>query len=566
MTDVPPGGSTAEAGPVSVRNALARILQSPDFDATPRSRRFLTYIVEETLGGRAERIKAFSIATDVFGRGADFDAHSDPIVRLEAGRLRRALEQYYQRAGSEDPVVISIPKGAYVPVFQPRVVLPANQPGAAAERRPLAVGAAAVLGLLAVAAWFVGASPWRGDPAAPAVPRLLVRPFEDLTQSGSSANFAKGLTHEIIGQVAKFKDIVTVEDRDADANAAQSARYELSGSVSLAEDKVRLQARILSTEDASVLWAQTYEADFEPSQVIAIEKAIASQVATALGQPYGVIFRADSERSVPQAPDDWAAYSCTLSYYAYRANIDAKTHPVVRQCLEDAVERFPNYATAWALLSQTYIDEIRFGYPIDPTMSPASLDRALAAARRAMELDPQNVRALEAEMFALYFSGQIDASLALGKQALATNPNDTELMGEYGSRLAVSGRWEEGCNLIAEARERNPGPLGYYEAILSVCAYFRGDYKTAIMWIGKSGAIENPAYHLIAAAVLAEAGRAEEAAAERDWLMAHARGFVEDIWAWTALRYARAEDRERFVGSLRKSGLPIPPRPAVSDR
>lgn len=562
----PPGGSTAEPVADSVRHALACILQCPDFDATPRSRRFLTYIVEETLGGRAERIKAFSIATDVFGRGADFDAHADPIVRLEAGRLRRALGQYYQRAGGGDPVIISIPKGAYVPVFQPRVELAATPLRSATVRRPFVVGAAAFLCLLAVAAWFIGASPWRVDAGAPAVPRLLVRPFEDLTQSGSSAAFAKGLTHEIVGQVAKFKDIVTVEGRDSDANAAERARYELSGSVSLADDKVRLQARILSAEDASVLWAQTYESDFEPSQVIAIERVIASQVATALGQPYGVIFRADSERSVPQAPDDWAAYSCTLSYYAYRANIDAKTHPVVRQCLEDAVARFPAYATAWALLAQTYIDEIRFGYPIDPSMSPASLVRAIAAARRAMELDPQNVRALEAEMFTLYFSGQIEASLALGKQALSTNPNDTELRGEYGARLALSGRWEEGCKLITEARERNPGPFGYFEAILSVCAYFRDDYKTAVMWIGKSGAIENPAYHLIAAAVLAEAGRADEAAAERDWLMTSARGFVEDIWTWTVLRYARAEDRERFVGSLRKSGLPIPPPPAVSQR
>lgn len=543
-----------------VRGSLACILQSPDFEATPRSRRFLTYIVEETLGGRGERIKAFSIATDVFGRGVDFDAHSDPIVRLEAGRLRRALEQYYQRAGREDPVVISIPKGAYVPVFEPRVILPASLPGTLPGRRPLVFGVVTVLGLLAVAVWIIGAVPWREDPGAPAVPRLLVRPFEDLAQSGNSATFAKGLTHEIIGQVAKFKDIVTVEDRKSDANAAERARYELSGSVSLTQDKVRLQARVVSTEDASVLWAQTYEADFEPSQVIAIEESIASQVATALGQPYGAIFRADSERSVHQAPDDWTAYSCTLSYYAYRANIDAKTHPVVRRCLEDAVGRFPKYATAWALLSQTYIDEIRFGYPIDPSMSPASLDRALAAARRAVEIDPQNVRALQAEMFALYFNGQIDASLSLGKQALATNPNDTELMGEYGTRLAVSGRWEEGCELIASARDRNLGPFGYYEAILSVCAYFRDDYQTAVMWIGKSGATENPAYHLIAAAVLAEAGLAEEAAAERNWLMANAPGFVGDIWTWTVLRYARAEDRERFIGSLRKAGLPIPPR------
>ncbi len=547
----------------SAREALDRILQSPDFHATPRSRRFLTYVVEETLAGRAERIKSFSIATDVFGRGSDFDAHSDPIVRLEAGRLRRALEQYYLKAGREDPLIISIPKGGYVPLILPRTKVETGARRALAKPRPILLGAVAALGL-ASAVSVVMSPPWRSDPTVPAVPRLLVRPFEDLSRSGNSAAFTAGLTHEIIGQVAKFKDIVTVEGREATSSAGDKARYELSGNVSLGEDTVRLQARVLKTEDSSVLWAQSYEADFEPSQVITIEKEIANQIATALGQPYGVIFRADAERVVAHAPDDWAAYSCTLSYYAYRANIDARTHPAVRQCLEDAVARFPSYATAWALLSQTYIDEIRFGYPVGSSMSPTSLDRALAAARRAMEIDPQNVRALEAEMFALYFSGQVDASLSLGKHALATNPNDTELMGEYGSRLAVSGHWDEGCRLIAEARGRNPGPLGYYEAILSVCAYFRNDYKTAAMWIGKSGAIDNPAYHLIAAAVLAEADPTGKAAEwERDWLMANARGLVENIWTWTALRYARTEDRERFVGSLRKAGLPIPTRPAV---
>ena len=119
-------------------------------------------------------------------------------------------------------------------------------------------------------------------------------------------------------------------------------------------------------------------------------------------------------------------------------------------------QSLPELCQAWALLSQTYIDEIRFRYPIDPSSSPASLDRARAAARRAVELDSQNVRALQAEMFVLYFSGQPDAGLKLGEQALAMNPNDTELIREYGSRLAVSGRWDRGCELVAEARDRNP--------------------------------------------------------------------------------------------------------------
>lgn len=77
-------------------------------------------MVEETLTGRGDRLKAIAIATDVFGRGLDFDAMNDPVVRIEAGRLRRALERYYLLSASDDPVIIDIPKGTYTPTFTRR--------------------------------------------------------------------------------------------------------------------------------------------------------------------------------------------------------------------------------------------------------------------------------------------------------------------------------------------------------------------------------------------------------------------------------------------------------------
>ena len=170
-------------------------------------------------------------------------------------------------------------------------------------------------------------------------------------------------------------------------------------------DELRLQARVLNRSDGAVLWANTYTGDLKVSRLLEIESDIARQVATTLAQPYGVIFQADAARHVEYPPEDWKAYSCTLAYYAYRANLDKATHPAVRKCLEDAVARFPNYATAWALLSQTYIDEFRFHFAPDASAGATSIDRALAAARRAVELDPTNTRGLEAEMFALYFAG-----------------------------------------------------------------------------------------------------------------------------------------------------------------
>lgn len=105
--------SQAGAGipPEESRAQLERILQSADFEATARERRFLGYVVEEELAGRGSRIKAYSIAVEVFGRDASFDPQNDPIVRIEAGHLRRCLERYYLTGGQGDPVLIQIPKG-----------------------------------------------------------------------------------------------------------------------------------------------------------------------------------------------------------------------------------------------------------------------------------------------------------------------------------------------------------------------------------------------------------------------------------------------------------------------
>ena len=89
----------------------------PEFGASDRKKRFLQYIVQEALAGHADRIKAYTIAVDIFGRDPSFDPASDPVVRIEAGRLRRCLEHYYLTKGSADEVQITIPKGGYVPQF-----------------------------------------------------------------------------------------------------------------------------------------------------------------------------------------------------------------------------------------------------------------------------------------------------------------------------------------------------------------------------------------------------------------------------------------------------------------
>ena len=104
----------------AIRRQLERILSSPEFHATDKMRDFLRFVIEEKLTGRSHRIKGYTVAVEVFGRDEDFDATNDPIVRIQAGRLRRALERYYLVGGVSDPILIDIPKGGYVPRFSVR--------------------------------------------------------------------------------------------------------------------------------------------------------------------------------------------------------------------------------------------------------------------------------------------------------------------------------------------------------------------------------------------------------------------------------------------------------------
>lgn len=132
---LPGDGPVSGVDPVSVRAALARVLQSEGLAASPQLSNILRFIVEATLEGRSDAIKGYTIAVEALGRDASFDPQADPIVRVEATRLRRALERYYSGLGAGDEIEIVVPRGSYVPQFLPRGRGPRNSsPYGEAER------------------------------------------------------------------------------------------------------------------------------------------------------------------------------------------------------------------------------------------------------------------------------------------------------------------------------------------------------------------------------------------------------------------------------------------------
>ncbi len=104
----------------AIREQLSTILASAFFAHAERLGRFLKFVVEETLDGRADRLNQYLIAIDVFDRDETFDPAIDAIVRVEAGRLRSKLLEYYDELGRADPIRIELPKRSYAANFQHR--------------------------------------------------------------------------------------------------------------------------------------------------------------------------------------------------------------------------------------------------------------------------------------------------------------------------------------------------------------------------------------------------------------------------------------------------------------
>src|SRR5688572_1172950 len=179
--------SEAEAGTqtrsglpdAAIRAQLETILASEVFSRSQHLRRFLTFIVEQRLAGHGHALKESVLANELYGKGTDFDGGTDPVVRVDARRLRDKLREYYQ--GRSDPVVISLPKGSYVPHFQANSVVPTNTvpPVVAPEPQqttavPSRHARIAISALTLVAAVIVATLVWRARTTPVNVPVQLL--------------------------------------------------------------------------------------------------------------------------------------------------------------------------------------------------------------------------------------------------------------------------------------------------------------------------------------------------------------------------------------------------------
>jgi len=558
-----------------VNTQLERILACERVNLPERARKFLRFVVSETLAGRSMYLKAYTIADVVFGR-RNFDAQSDPAVRIEAGRIRRELERYYLMAGPREPVIITIPKGGYVPIFErgasfveenpdgPLAVTPSSvtipapdllvdlpSPGNRLIASRLVIAGLTAGAVLAGLTFFLHdmRKPLlnNGDGRASIAVDLFDYPVDDRDLS----KISQGTTDELIAKLVRFKEIVVI-DAAADEGKPSNARYLLEGNLRKHQDIIRSSVRLVRQSDNAVIWASNYDTDLSIQSVLEAETAVAERIATAVAQPFGVIFSPDVA-----ATGGWEAYDCALSYYSYRRMMTKAALATSQQCLMALIQKYPKDATSLAMLSLTNLDQVRFAYKLGIVPPKEALERASELANRAFAIDSQNARVLQALMLSYFFSNDVPAALEAGAASYALNPNDTEVAGEYGLRLSMSGKWDTGCDLVSKAVSHGAGPAGYYEVGMALCAFMRGDLQAAELWSRMSDLTYNPMHRMVLASILGASGKTIQARKELDWLNANAQNLMPNIKREVKTRLARPEDQDKVFAGLRAAGLAL---------
>jgi TolB-like protein/Tfp pilus assembly protein PilF len=417
---------------------LNRIEASPGFARNARLAAFLRFVVERKLDGRTNELKEIVIGVEVFGRKADYAPRYDPVVRMEAAKLRARLAEYYAGPGKDDPVRIEIPKGGYVPQWDVRGIR-------SKARLKWFIVAALTLGFAAggIAVWHERITRYKAS--------IAVLPFLNLSAEPDSEYFSDGVTEEVMQLLSTIEGLEVISRtssfalRDSRLGAPEigaklNATLLMEGTVRKLGNHLRVTAELIRTSDGRSLWSNTY--DREMRDVFVVQEEIAGSIVNALRLKLGGAHH--------RYTDNLEAYELYLrSRYAFE-------HRQARSALqysEQAVSKDANYALAHASAADAFLMlEMDHMMPYVEAHSAAR-----RAAERAREIDRMlsEAHAALAEIALREYAWQ-EAERGFHR-AIELNPNNAEAHIELGwSLLMPLDRIDEAAREVRRAVDLDP--------------------------------------------------------------------------------------------------------------
>ncbi|MDH3330346.1 MAG: hypothetical protein OEM01_14040 [Desulfobulbaceae bacterium] len=479
------GKSDIVYSPEEIRKQLQKIIESPDFDATRQQRAFLNFIVSQTLSGNTHGIKGYTVATQVFGRGENFDQAIDPIVSIQANKLRRSLERYYLLSGKEDALYIEIPKGTYVPVFR--------------RQESVALDTASKRGNDQDTC-FEGS--W---------PTVLIKPFLNLTNSPKKNYWGTGFATELAAEINRFQWISVLQydpENQGRRCSDLGARFVIEGSIREDKDGIKVVVNLMDSRDSRQIWSDTQHLAGGVSGIITLQERVANIVGTKIAGEQGIISRTLSVESKNKRPDQLNTYEAILRYHEYDQTHSPEDFFIAFEVLENARCKEPECGQVWSLLARIYANIYSLeipGFDLEDAEN-----KALAYAEMGTQLNPDSQGARGILALIRLFSDDLAAARRDINFAYELHPNSLFLMDGIGYLKTLLGDWEHGPALIRRVIRLNP----YYKTVVHYALWVdylrQQDFKNAYL---ETSQLRRPAifwYPLAKASTLGLLNRIEE--------------------------------------------------------
>jgi serine/threonine-protein kinase len=434
LSAVTPGVARQEA-----REQLQKILRSSLFTRSKRMSRFLCFGVEYALKGSSDQVKEYLVGVEVFDRSKDYDPRVDPIVRVEARRLRAKLRAYYSSAGKKDEIRIEFPKGAYAAEFR--------------RRTPAKVSV--------------------NKPPKNVETSIAVLPFSNLSPEAGDDYFSDGLTEELILHLTRLKDLRVVawysaskfRGREHDLSAIRQelhASLVLLGSVRRTGTRVRVTAQLVDTASGAYLWSEAFERS--ATNVVGIQQEIASSIVVTLRPALGRTPVKQQHHAVKKINPECYNLCLQGRFHANRRTPEAIERSL--RCYQKAVMVDPHSAAAYAGLADAYSLIADYGIIHPHKMMPLAETSAL----RAQELDPNSAEVHTSLAFIRSrYQWKWREGEALYRRAIELNPSYSRAYHWFASDLlALVGRFDEAEETIVHAIDLDPLSMIVHECLAYV--------------------------------------------------------------------------------------------------
>ena len=407
--------------------------------------------------------------------------------------------------------------------------------------------------------WPLGAGDKAGLTVA-SIPTIAVLPFANLSGDSKRDYFSDGLTEDIINALGRYSGLRVISRNSIETYKTRSptspglrnelgVRYIVKGSVREADGKMRVSVEMSEAEKGVVLWADRYEG--EGREVFEMQDRIVRSIVGALAVR---VSRLELERSASKAPKDLEAYDLTLQARSLLARSDRVANRQARALLARALEKTPDYAEAHVTMASAHSQRAVMGWVEDPA---AEFQLAEQSARRALAIDDPGAHARSHALLSTVYvtRGQFDMALSEASRALELNPSDAQALDMRGVTFLWLGRFDEAAAAMELALRFNPagrGPNADFPRILSYYMLGRQAEALAAAEAASARFPDISFIHAIRAVVLAEAGRAEEAARAAAEVRRLDPFFRAEQFG---TRFVQPQNYARLQEGLRKAGL-----------